>query len=63
MPLIKELRRKRGLSQESAAVAIGISVKSLSDYENKKTQPSTKTLEALADFYGVTTDELLGRTS
>ena len=58
---IKELREKSGISQKAVADEIGVSLRALQNYEQGTREPSYKILCKLADFYGVTTDYLLGR--
>ena len=60
---LAELRAERGLTQEAAAASVGISDKSLSKYETGTAAPDLAVLSSLADFYGVTADELLGRSA
>ena len=57
---IKELRERRGLSQDALADAIGVDRTTIVKYETGKSKPTRK-LKELADFFGITTDELLGR--
>lgn len=56
------LRNRCGQTQDAVAQAIGISPKTLSKWENAASEPECAYLCALADYYGVTTDYLLGRT-
>ena len=49
------------LRQIDVAEATGIDQKTLSNYETGKTQPDAKALIALADFFHVSIDYLLGR--
>lgn len=58
---IKRLRKEKGISQEYAAQKIGVSVQSVSLWEENKTVPSIENLVALSEILGVTVDELLGR--
>lgn len=58
---LKELRKKKGLSQAAVAHAMGISRQNYSFYESNQRDPDTAMVKALAEFYGVTTDYLLGR--
>jgi transcriptional regulator with XRE-family HTH domain len=60
---LQELRKAKKLSRQTVADAIGISARSYQRYENNEREPTASTLVALADFYGVTIDELVGRTS
>ena len=56
------LRKEKGLIQEVAAREIGIVLRSYMRYEKGEREPVASTLMKMADFYGVTTDYLLGRT-
>lgn len=59
--ILKELRKQRKLSQESLATALGVSKSIIGLYENGKRTPSRQTLEAIADYFNVDIDYLLGR--
>ena len=59
---LKELRAERGLSQKDVSDALACSVTVYSRYETGAREPSIDVLIRLADFYGVTLDELVGRT-
>lgn len=59
---LKELRKERSLRQEQAAVALDISMSSYCLYEQGKREPTASVLCRMADYYGVTTDYLLGRS-
>lgn len=61
--LLKELRLQRKWSQPQVSRGTGISVKRLSTYENHTREPDLDTLSTLADFFGVSLDELTGRTA
>lgn len=56
-----ELRTERGETQEQVAESIGISYVSLSRYETGQRMPKMNILSRLADHYGVTVDEIMGR--
>ena len=58
---LKELRKNKGISQEDAANALGISVRAYQNYEYEQREPNIEMIVKLANFYGVTTDYLLGR--
>jgi len=58
---LTELRKAKGLSRQKLADDFGISVHTYIKYENGSAKPPYETLCLLADFYGVTTDYLLGR--
>lgn len=59
---IAYLREKRGLSQASLAKDLNISQASLAMYETNKRKPNVEMLDSIANYFGVTTDYLLGRT-
>ncbi|BFH18236.1 hypothetical protein J6TS7_20780 [Paenibacillus dendritiformis] len=59
---LKELRTRNNISLDSLKVAIGISKAAISQFENRVSYPSVETLVTIADFFGVSTDYLLGRT-
>jgi len=54
------LRRQKGVTQEAVARSLSISNKTLSKWENGASTPDIPMLIALAKYYGVTTDALLG---
>ncbi len=58
---LKNLRKELGFSQRQIADKLHISQQTYSDYENCKTEPTSETLIALANYFEVTIDELLGR--
>lgn len=57
---LKMLRENRGLSQEQLADALGVDRTTIVKYETGASKP-TRMLQKLADFYHISTDELLGR--
>ena len=59
---LRLLRNSRNLSQQSLANAIGVSKSSINMYERGEREPSFKTLIAIANYFNVDTDYLLGRT-
>jgi len=61
--LIVLLRKEKGLSQKDAAKALEISQALLSHYEKGIRECGLDFLVKIADFYGVTTDYLLGRSA
>ena len=58
---LRELRQERGLKQEELGRRVGASKQSVSNWENGNILPSIDILVRLADFFGVSTDYLLGR--
>lgn len=59
--IIKELRTERGLSQAALAKEIGVSQKAIDYWERGINEPKASYIVALAEFFGVSSDELLGR--
>lgn len=57
---IRALREDRDLRQMDVSVATGIDQKTLSNYETGKTNPDSYSIMKLAEFFGVSTDYLLG---
>ena len=60
---IRNLREDRDLKQDDLAKLLNCTQACYSNYENGKRDIPTEVLSALADFYNVSTDYLLGRTS
>lgn len=58
---IQELRKQKNVTQEVLAAELGVTAAAISKWENGYTMPDILMLSALADFFVVTTDELLGR--
>ncbi len=56
------LRQEKGVSQRTAATALGISQALLSHYENGIREPGLAFVVKACDYYGVSADYLLGRT-
>ncbi len=57
---IKELRQKRGITQEEFADALQVSVQTISRWENGVNAPDLSMLPKLATYFSVTTDYMLG---
>lgn len=60
---LDELKTSRKLMQKQVAEGSGIPLRTYQRYENGEREPSASTLVALADFFNVSTDYLLGRTN
>lgn len=56
---IKELRKKKGLTQEKLASVIGVERSTVGKWESKNIIPSSEMLQYLADYFDVSIDELL----
>lgn len=59
--ILKEHRIMRGKTLLDVEKATGISNANLSRWESGKVIPSITFCEQLADFYGISLDELVGR--
>ena len=59
---LKELRKKRHISQVFLAMELNMSQNSISRYETGDREAGYKELIAIADYFGVSVDYLLGRT-
>lgn len=59
--MILQLRKQKKITQDEFAAELGVTAAAVSKWENGYTLPDIMMLCALADFFGVTTDELLGR--
>ncbi|WP_028510381.1 helix-turn-helix transcriptional regulator [Ruminococcus sp. NK3A76] len=57
---IKQLRQEQDITQEQLADALGITSRAVSQWETDRTAPDISQLPALANFFDVTTDFLLG---
>ena len=57
---IKRMRRERDLTQEEVAAHLGISFQAISKWERADGYPDITMLPALANYFGVSVDELLG---
>ncbi|MBQ9039793.1 MAG: helix-turn-helix transcriptional regulator [Clostridia bacterium] len=60
---LKALRKERGITQEKLAQIVNIDRSSIGKYEGKsKVIPSEEVRQAIADYFGVSVDYLMGRT-
>lgn len=59
---LKQLRKKRGISQLRLAMELGMSQNTVSRYENGEREADYKTLILIADYFNVSIDYLLERT-
>ena len=60
--VLKQLRKSHNLTQEELGLRIGLSKAVVSKYENGMGYPTFDMLIQIADYFGVTTDYLLGVT-
>jgi len=56
-----KLRTERNLLQKDVAEAAGIALHTYQRYEYGEREPQLSALVKLADFYGISLDELVGR--
>lgn len=61
--ILTSLREERGIYQKELAAILKVSVGTVSNYENNIHFPDQEALLQLADYFEVTVDYLLGRTS
>ena len=59
--LISRLRKEHGMTQMQLADALGISYQAVSNWERGLSMPDISKLPELAEIFGTTIDELLGR--
>ena len=59
---LKELRKKRGVSQVKLALDLHTTQNSISRFDTGERQADYDMLIAIADYFGVSIDYLLGRT-
>ena len=60
MKILKELRTANGITQADLAKILKISSSTIGMYEQGRREPDKKILLAMADYFKVTTDYLLG---
>ena len=59
---LKELRKRRRVSQLKLALDLNMNQNTISRYENMERQADYETLCRFADYFDVSLDYLLGRT-
>lgn len=59
---LRELRTSHELSQQKLANYLNLSKSSVNMYERAEREPGLETLEAIADFFNVDLDYLLGKS-
>ena len=57
---IRLLRLSKGMTQEQLAEKLCVTPQSVSKWENDVTAPDIQLLPQIADYFGVSTDDLLG---
>ncbi|WP_312047790.1 helix-turn-helix domain-containing protein [Anaerotignum sp.] len=61
--MIKTLRAEKGLTQSQLAKEVGVSPGNIGDWEIGRSKPGYIALAALSQYFGVSSDYLLGLTS
>ena len=56
---LREIRKKKGLSQQKVAMDLNISGEALSYYENGKRNPDVSMLIAMSKYFNVSIDYLI----
>ncbi len=56
---IRELRQEKGLTQQELAELLFVTRSAISNYEMEKRYPDLNTLKAMADYFGISVDEIL----
>lgn len=59
---LKDLREGRRIYQRELAEVLGMSFRGYQNYETDQSEPKLTTLIAIADYYNVSIDYLVGRT-
>lgn len=57
---VKRLRQNKGITQEQLGEVLGISSQAVSKWENGSALPDIMVLPKLADYFGISIDELMG---
>ena len=58
---VDELLKERGLTAKALAEGIDVSTGNISDWRSRRAKPNTEVLSRIADYFGVSTDYLLGK--
>ena len=59
---LKELRKKKGISQLRLATDLNTTQNTISRYETGEREPGINELIKIADYFNVSVDYLIGRT-
>ena len=59
--ILKEMRLEKGINQVNLASALGVSKGIISMWETGQREPTLSSLVAIADYFGVSLDYLVGR--
>lgn len=61
MRYLREIRKAKGLTVRKCAEAVGVNHQKWTRWESLQTDPDREERDAIADFLGVTLDQLAGR--
>lgn len=61
--ILRELREKKGITQQQLAATLNLSKNAISHYEKGINMPNLDTVQKIADVFNVSVDYLLGRTT
>ena len=57
---IRELRKKKGITQEALASVLSVSPQAVSKWESGLTYPDMEMIPSIANYFGISIDELFG---
>lgn len=57
---IYELRKEKGISQQTLATAIGVNKRAVIFWEQEINEPKASYIKRMAEYFGVSSDYLLG---
>jgi transcriptional regulator with XRE-family HTH domain len=60
---VRQLRQQKGITMDDLAKTLGVTKSRISMWENNGTVPRSEVLIKLANYFGVTTDYLMGNDS
>lgn len=60
---IKQLREEKGLKQEELAKVLSVAPSTIGMYERDEREPNDSITLKIAEYFGVSTDYLLGKTN
>lgn len=58
---LREIRKRCGLTMKELGERVGVGESTISQYETGKRQPDYEILLRIADYFGVSVDEILGK--
>lgn len=56
---IKRLRSNKKMTQDELAAILNVTRQAVSNWENEKTQPDIETITKIAEYFGVSTEEII----